>query len=55
MPLENVLTFLFGFSLLLSVMLLRYPRSITLMTEEAIEDKNLKALSAFWLLYLILM
>jgi hypothetical protein len=50
LPLENALTLFLGYSLLLSAMLMRYPKSIALMTEEAIEDKYLKVLSAIWLL-----
>jgi hypothetical protein len=50
MPLENALTLFLGFSLLLSAMLMRYPRSVALMTEEAIKDKHPKTLSAIWLL-----
>jgi uncharacterized protein YjeT (DUF2065 family) len=50
MPLENALTLFLGFSLLISALLMRYPKSIALITKEAIEDKHLKALSAIWLL-----
>ncbi len=58
-PLENVLTLLLGFSFLVSALLMRYPKSLAIMVDEAIGDRRLKILSIIslfvgvYLLYLL--